>query len=100
MALLPTNVVTRAGFTAAFVTATGGGDTFTPGDDVFLHAKTTGTGTTITVATPGNTRGILLGPYTKVLAATDEQEFGPFPASVFAGSTGVAAITYTSVTGL
>jgi len=101
MALLNPRVVTRTGGGAkAMVAANAGGDTFTPGDDVFLHAITTGTGSTVTVATPGNVRGILLAGQAKVLAATDDQEWGPFPSSLFAGSGGVAAISYTSVTGL
>ena len=105
MALLGPRIVTRnSGGAPNLVAATSGGDTFQPGDDVFLHAKTTGTGSTVTVATPGNVRGIAIGGagggHQKTLAATDEQTWGPFPSSLFAGSTGVAAITYSSVTGL
>jgi len=96
MALLPTNVITRGGFTAAFLTTAVGGDTFNPGEDVFLHVKnTTGSPVVVTVANPGNVRGVAFTNYTiSIPATTGDKEFGPFPPSLFAGSTGVAAITY------
>jgi hypothetical protein len=100
MATLNPSVVARSGYVvpAVLTSANSGGDQFTPGDDVFLHGKTSGTAVTAIVGTPGNVRGIPLGGaaagLSMVFAATQERIWGPFPASLFASSTGFALITY------
>lgn len=106
MATLSPHGVTRAGYTPAPVAATAGGDAFTPGDDVFLHAKNSGgSAAVVTVLSPGNVRGLAIGgaaggSQVTVPATTGELIWGPFPASVFAGATGLASITYTNPSGV
>lgn len=96
MAALSANVVTRSGFAPNFVAVAAGGDTFTPGDDVFLHVKNANAGAcVVTVPAPGNVRGVAINSFTiSVPATTGDREFGPFPSSLFAGSSGVASISY------
>lgn len=102
MAALSTNVVTRSGFAPNFVAVAAGGDTFTPGEDVFLHVKNTNAGAcVVTVATPGNVRGVAYNAYTiSVPATTGDREFGPFPPSLFANASGVASVTYSVSSGV
>jgi len=42
LATLTTQTITRAGVDPSLTAAAGGGDSFTPGDDVFLHINNGG----------------------------------------------------------
>lgn len=103
MANLATQAITRAGLEATFAAASGGGDTFTPDSDTFLHVKNGSAGSiTVTVVTP---REVISSVATADLAvavpAGEERELGGFPAEIFADPTdGLADITYSDVTSL
>jgi hypothetical protein len=92
---------------SAALTTPGGttGDTFTPGGDIYLRLKTTGTAITATITNSG------LDPYgvgkaaltiaAGALPATGDGIYGPFPAAEFADpADGQVHIAYTVVTGL
>jgi hypothetical protein len=100
MAALATQSIRRSGLTPSYAAAAGGGDTATPGMNTFLHIKTAGTGTTVTitpVAIPG--QDLVITPLAVTLGATAERMIGPIRPDLFANtSTGQAAITYSSVT--
>lgn len=101
MAVLTTVVVQLAGTAPALVAANAGGDRCEVGDTVFLHAKTTGTVSTITIdsVTPSNYGDDV--NLVIAMPATGERLIGPLKASRFASAAdGLAAITYSSVTGL
>lgn len=100
MALLAQQPATGAGTTPSFTAAAAGGDTFQPGDDVILILKTSGTASTVTVASPGACNQGSTHPLVISMPATGERHVGPFPAQRFAGSNGLVSVTYSSVTGL
>lgn len=94
---------------SAALTSPGGtsGDTFPPGNDVFLRLKTTGTPLTATIMNTGANSGLagtFLAPYAMgggALAATQDKLYGPFPSNPFGDpSDGQVHIAYTVVTGL
>lgn len=64
------------------------GDTFPPGNDVYLRLKTTGTANTVTITNSGlDPYGRGVQPYTiggGALPATSDKVYGPFPAAAFA----------------
>ena len=101
MAVLATVVVGLAGTAPALVAAAGGGDRIEPGDRVFLHAKTTGTVSTITIDSVAPSNYGTDADVVVVMPATGERFIGPLPASRFASnSDGLVSITYSAVTGL
>ena len=76
--------------------AASGGDKFAPGADVWIHAANAdGAATrTITVATPGNVRGLPVDDLEIVVPISGIAVRGPFYPDVFAGSDGLASMTY------
>jgi hypothetical protein len=105
MAALATQVMTPQGLAPSYASAAGGGDTFVPDKDTFLHVKNTGgSPQTVTVAVPGNERyGVATSDVTcSVPATTGDRMIGPFPAEIFADQalSGSAGISYTGVTGV
>lgn len=102
MALLATQAVGLAGTTLTLAAATGGGDTFTPGDNVFLEVNN-GSGAPITVTIDskvlsnyGTDEDIIVS-----VAAGARVGIGPLPAQRFADpNTGLGNITYSGVTTL
>lgn len=103
MATLATQTISRAGLASALAVAAGGGDQFTPTGRTFFYAKTAGTVSTITFATPGEAiEDVAIADLAVVMPATGERMIGPFPGGTFANSalSGRCAVTYTSVTGL
>jgi hypothetical protein len=92
----------------AYTPAAGGGDTFVPGDQTFVHAKNGSGGViTITVAdalTPVPAGSAAVNNFVQTVAAGGEAMLGPFPASRFAqpagGTPGSANMTYSGVTSL
>ena len=103
MALLASQKVVRTGLAPAYAAANAGGDTFTPGQGVFLEAKNaSGAAITVTIVTPGSTSGQAIADVAvSVPATTGERKIGPLPGSLFADpATGVGNITYSGVTSL
>lgn len=103
MALLATQTVTRTGLAPTYAAAAGGGDTFTPGQNTFLHVKNgSGGAITVTIATPGTTSGLAIADVSvSVPATTGDRMIGPLPGSLFTDpATGVGNITYSGVTSL
>lgn len=102
MALLATQAVGLAGTPLTLAAATGGGDTFTPGDNVFLEVNN-GSGAPITVTIDskvlsnyGTDEDIIVA-----VGAGARVGIGPLPAQRFADpATGLGSITYSGVTSL
>jgi hypothetical protein len=77
------------------------GDKFTPGADTFLHlANASESPITVTVATPGQVGGLAIADLEITVPAEGYAVQGPFPAGLFAGSDGLAALTYSEHVGL
>ncbi len=104
MALLATQSITRAGLAPSYAAAAGGGDTFTPGPNVFLQVKNASGGAiTVTVVTPRtDSLGNAVADNTiSVPATTGDRMIGPLPYEHYADpSTGVGNISYSGVTSL
>lgn len=101
MADLATQEITLGGLGAAYAAAGAGGDTLTPGEDVFLHVKNGGAGAiTVTIVTPNTSiGGLAITDAGGSVPAAGDRFFGPFPAQHFARSSdGKADITYSGVT--
>lgn len=101
MALLTTQVVSVSGLAPTYAAAAGGGDTFTPGDDVFLHVKNAGgSPVTVTVVTPNTVGGLAISDVSvSVPATTGDRMIGPLSRQNFARSSdGLGEITYSGVT--
>lgn len=103
MATLTTQTTTRAGITATFAAAAGGGDRFVPDRFTYIEIKNAGgspiTATIVTprtdaYANPVADNAVVVG------ATTGDVRIGPFPAEIYASTdgTGLADITYTGVT--
>lgn len=102
MALLTVQSITRAGVLPTYAAAAGGGDTFLPSTDTFLHVKNgSGGALTVTAATPGSVAGLAIADAAVSVPATSERMIGPFPAEYFADpTTGLCNVTYSGVTSL
>ena len=104
MATLTTQEVRRSGLAPTYAAAAVGGDSFTPGDDTFLHVKNTSGGAlTVTVVTPNSAfeDATIADIAVSVPATTGDRMIGPFPSQHFADPTdGLADITYSGVTNL
>jgi hypothetical protein len=102
MAALATQAIVPGGVGPTYAAAAGGGDTFTPDKDTFIHVKNGGgSGITVTIAVPGTERyGVATADAAVTVPNGGERMIGPFPAEIFADSalTGAAAITYSGVT--
>ncbi|SFK92661.1 hypothetical protein SAMN05216275_14167 [Streptosporangium canum] len=103
MAALTTQVLTPTGIAPTYAAVGGSGDSFTPGDHVFLHVKNAGgSPSTVTVTTPGTVDGLAIADLTvTVPATTGDRMIGPLPARTFAktdGQADVACSPTTSVT--
>lgn len=101
MADLATQEITLAGLGAAYSAAAGGGDTFTPGEDVVLHVKNGGVAPiTVTVVTPNTSvGGLAIADSVTSVPNAGDRFIGPFPAQHFARSSdGKVDITYSGVT--
>lgn len=92
--------ISRAGVVPTYVAAASA-DTFTPGDNVFLHVKNAaGSATTVTVVTVPSTDGFALADEV-VSCAVGETLIGPFPPELFANaSDGFAHFSWSSITSI
>lgn len=100
MAALATQDVTLTGLGATYAAAAGGGDTFVPGEDVFLHVKNGGASPiTVTVTTPNTAvGGLAIADSVTTVPNAGERFIGPFPAQHFVNASGVADVAYSGVT--
>jgi hypothetical protein len=100
MALLATQQIQQAGLVPALAAASGGGDTFEPGDHVFLHVKNADSGPhTVTIVTTATEFGQPVADLAVVVAAGTERLIGPLIDAEFNDpSAGVGSITYSAVT--
>jgi hypothetical protein len=103
MATLTVQPLTAAGSTPTFGAAAGGGDKVQPGDHTFIVVKNGG-GSPITVTIDDPTTQAPAGaaafnPDASISVGNGSEKWiGPLPASRFAGTDGLAAITYSGVT--
>lgn len=104
MAKIEEQLVTLAGVAPAYTAASGGGDTFDPDADTFLHVKNgSGGSITVTVVTPRSDprTGLAEADAAVAVPAGAERMLGPFPFETFADpATGLGNITYSGVTSL
>ena len=88
-----------AGLAASYHAASGGGDKFKPGTNRVLHVKNGGGGSiNVTVVTPNTVAGQAISDVVVAVGAGAEKFIGPFPAEHFAGSDGLASITWSGTT--
>lgn len=96
-----TEVVSVDGVDATYHAAEAGGDTFTPGEHTFLHVKNSDTAShDVTVVTPIEVARQPVGDVTVSVPAGGDRFAGPFPRRYFAGSDGLADITWSATTGM
>lgn len=97
MAALTTQVLVPGGSASTLASASGGGDTATPGDGVFLEVNNgDASPKTVTVATPGTVDGLAIADRAVTIPAGERWKI---PLSrMYAGGDGQAAITYSAVT--
>jgi hypothetical protein len=73
-------------------------DTCVPGNNVYLHVKTVGTGATVTVVVPGTLYGETLADVDVTLSTNVDRHIGPLVAGLADPSTGLVTITYSTTT--
>lgn len=96
-ATVASQVVSLAGLAAAYSAASAGGDKFTPGARTFLHVKNaSGGAVTATIVTPGTVIGQAIADVAVAVPAGAERLIGPFPAEHFAGSDGLASVSWSA----
>jgi hypothetical protein len=102
MALLTYQPIKTTGMTPAFAAATAAGDTVPPDNGGLLYFKNGGTAaTTVTIATPGNTKyGAAIPDVAVSVAAGAEAVIGPLPFDLGDFGDGLVHITYSSATSL
>lgn len=103
MATIAPQNISRAGVGPTYSAAAGGGDSFLPGSDTFVHVKNgSGAPITVTLVTPGFVAGdIPIADPTVSVPAGGERMIGPFPPGYFADpADGLADLTYSGVTSL
>lgn len=104
MAKIEEQLITVAGIGPTYSAAAGGGDTFDPDADTFLHVKNGHTSPqTVTVVTPRTDPGTGAAEADIVVSVPNagERMIGPFPFEIFADpATGLGSITYSGVTAL
>lgn len=99
MALLATQVVDIDGQVITLANASAGGDTYNPGNGLFLRVKNAdASAKTVTIASHVPCSQGVNHDVVVVVAAGTEQDIGPLPASRFADANGVGHITYSAVT--
>jgi len=98
MAVLSTQVLVPAGAAGTLAAAAGGGDTFTPGDGVWLEVNNgDASAKTVTIATPGTMEGLAVADRVCVIPAGERWKI-PVPARLYAAGDGTGSITYSAVT--
>lgn len=99
MAALTTQVLVPGGSASTLVAASGGGDTATPGDGVFLEVlNSDASSKTVTLVTPGTVEGLAIADRPVTIPAGERWKI-PLT-RLYAGPDGQASITYSAVTSL
>jgi hypothetical protein len=100
MALLATQSIPLSGVQPSLAAAAGGGDTFTPGSNLFLYVNNGGGAPiTVTVTTPGTVRGQAISDLSVSVTNAQARFIRISPADFFADpTTGLGNITYSAVT--
>lgn len=99
MALLSAQAPNIAGAAMTY-SAVNSSDTFVPGNNVYLHVKTVGTGATVTVVVPGTIYGQARADVATVLSTNVDRIFGPFVADLADPSTGVVTVSFSATTAI
>lgn len=103
MTLLATQSITRTGVTPTY-TAVTASDTFTPGNQTFIHVKNAGASPdTCAVVVPAAVvplPGMTLSNVSVSVTNAQERMIGPFPVQFFGDSSigGVATVTHSFIT--
>lgn len=98
MAALTVQQINATGTTPAYVTP-GASDTVAGADDrTFVHVKTVGTATSVTVSDPGRTPAGNTGTPAAVAIGTNSERMIPVSAANVDPATGVATVTCTPTT--
>lgn len=101
MALLTTQDIGYSGLGPTYGAAATG-DTFAPGDGVFVHAKNgSAAAITVTITTPNTVAGLAIADVAVSVPAGGERMIGPFPRQHFGRSAdGLAELSYSALTSL
>jgi hypothetical protein len=97
MALLSAQApnITGAAMTYSAVTAS---DTITPASNLYLHVKTAGTGTTVTVVVPGSQYGQARPDVAVTIGTNADRIIGPLVPDLADPTTGLITVTYSATT--
>jgi hypothetical protein len=100
MTLLATQEIQQQGTSPILAAASGGGDTFQPGDSTFLHVKNADAAPhTVTLVTTATEFGQPVADLAVVVPAAGERLIGPLTPAEFNDPTAdVGSITYSAVT--
>lgn len=84
MATVNAQNVVREGLAPTYAAASAGGDSFVPGDRVFLHIKNASAAAiTATIPTPGTTGGFAIADLAVSVPAAGERFIGPVSPDLF-----------------
>jgi len=100
MTLLSKQPITRAGVTPAY-TAVTASDTFTPGQNTFIHVKNAGGSPDVCVISvlQGDPPGLVIADNSVSVTNAQERMIGPLPSQFFADPvTGLATVTHSFTT--
>jgi hypothetical protein len=73
-------------------------DTAVPGNNVFLHVKTVGTSTNVTVVVPGSVYGQARADVVVAVGTNTDRIIGPLVPDLADPTTGVVTISYSATT--
>jgi hypothetical protein len=71
-------------------------DTVSPGGNLYLHVKTVGTGTTVTIVVPGTVYGQARADVAVVIGTNTDRLIGPLVGDLADPSTGLITINYSA----
>lgn len=79
--------------------AAANGQTFRPGEHVFIHAVNgSGADVEVTIATPGTVAGLAIADRVVDITAGESRMIGPISPALYAGSDGLATLTWEALT--
>lgn len=90
--------IVRGGLTPSYAAANADGHSLPNGGTEFIHVKTGGTGTTVTIQTPGTVDGLAVAERTIVIGTSSERMIGPFPRQTYNQAADEVYIDFSSVT--